>query len=175
MMLTVAFGLMGIPCLADVFTLKDGSQIEGSVARTGADGRITVNMRTGIRTYHVSEFTTETIEKHFADVTVNAPKPATPPRKINSPHADTKGVLQKEMPKAILGLIIGGVLLVVLGGLWMTIAAFAESPVWGIAFLMSAGVAELAFIFVNWERAKSPLLTQAIGVALFVAAILIAK
>lgn len=68
-----------------------------------------------------------------------------------------------------------GAILGVIGSLWMMIAAFAENPVWGIAFLLSGGLAELAFVFVHWDRAKSPLLTQIIGIALFVGVFLIAR
>ena len=175
--LTVMAALAALSCLGDVFVLKDGTEIDGTLTRTSPDGNISIKMKTGIRTHHVSEFSEETVEKHFADIEIRAPEPrprvAAPSSTRQQPTATSQ--LKEPKKKVAVGLTITGAVLILIGGLWMTISAFAESPVWGIAFLLSAGIAELAFIFVHWNRAKSPLLTQFLGVALIGAAILVAK
>ncbi len=176
-MLTAAIALLALPCFAEVFVLQDGTEIEGTVTRTSADGHVTIRTSTGIRTHHVSEFAADTREKHFANLNVRETTPATPPRMTQTQRTQTEPdtKTQEGKPKAVLGLMTGGAILIGIGSLWMLIAAFAETPVWGIAFLLSAGLAELAFVFVHWDRAKSPLFTQIIGVALFAAAFLIAR
>lgn len=169
----VVLVLAALPCFGDVFVLNDGTEIEGAVIRTSSDGRVTIKMENGVSTYHVSEFAPKTVVEHFANVDINAPKRPGSSKSSRTRHSEIQDASEKE--KVVLGLMLGGIAFVVIGSLWMIISAFAETPVWGIAFLLSAGIAELAFIFVHWERAKSPLMTQFLGGALFIAATLVAK
>lgn len=172
--LMIGFALAATPCWSEVFVLRDGNQVEGSISRTSPDGRVTIKMKTGVRTYHVSEFSEETTDMHFLELEAAA-------RERQEQIMRTAKKKQKKAPateseqKTILALIIAGSVLAVIGGFWMIIAGFAESPVWGIAFLLSAGIAEIAFIFVNWDRAKAPFLTQLCGAGLIITAFIIAK
>ena len=173
----VAMALFAATGLAEVFVLKNREQVEGTIARIGADGRVTVKMKSGVRSYRVSEFSEETRAKHFANVKVASALPTKAARSRSSRAQEPRKMTGVDAPeeKAAVGVVIAGVALVCIGGLWMLIAAFAESPIWGIAFLLSGGGAELAFMFLHWDRAKGPIITQLLGAGLFVAAIVLAK
>ena len=179
--IVLVLGAAALSCLGDVFSLKDGSQLEGTVTRTSPNGRVSIKMRTGVRTYHVSEFTQETRDAYLSHVKTTAPTTASRPgpratASVSSkPNPTTSLAISDPKAKLALVCLIAGCVLCGIGGLWMTISAFAESPVWGIAFLMSGGVAELAFMFVHWERAKAPIFTQVLGLGLCLVAILVAQ
>ena len=172
-----AMALMATAGVAEVLVLNNGEQVEGTIARISPDGRVTIKMKSGVRTYRVAEFAEETRAKHFADLKVVPPRqaPGGRPRPSRAKASRTATGIEAPKAKAAVGLIIGGVVIVGIGGLWMMIAAFAESPVWGIAFLLSGGGAELAFMFLHWERAKGPVITQLLGAGVLVAAIVFAK
>jgi hypothetical protein len=63
-------------------------------------------------------------------------------------------------------LSIVGVVILLIGGIMMLIAAFRVSIVWGLAslFIPFAG---LVFIFLHWSAAKTAFFLQLIGLALF--------
>ena len=56
---------------------------------------------------------------------------------------------------------------IIISGLWMLIASFAESPVWGLCFLMF-GISWIPFLFLHPRRAWKPTLLSFIGIGLFV-------
>ncbi len=168
-MVMVALVWAAVPCDADVFILRDGRQIEGSVARTTSDGRVTITMKTGVRTHHVSEFAPETVEEHFPDKQFAPAGGKVLRRSKPRDRIDLSGSERK----TLWGMAIVGLGLFVIGLIWLTVAAFAESPTWGIAFILSGGSAELAFIILHWKRARAPFLTQVFGLVLLVSAIVL--
>ena len=65
-------------------------------------------------------------------------------------------------------LLIPGVILAVIGGFWLLVVAWRESPLWGLgAFLVP--IVGLIYALMHWEDAKAPFLTQAGGVVLIIA------
>ncbi|MBT3293709.1 MAG: hypothetical protein HN919_00195 [Verrucomicrobia bacterium] len=172
--LLVTMVLVAATSFAEVFVLNNGEEVEGTIARTSADGRVTIKMKSGVRTYRVTEFAEATRAKHFADLKVTMPKQR---RNVRTSSAKVAGasLADPSEQKQLAGLIIAGIVLICIGGLWMTIAAFAESPIWGIAFLLSGGVAELAFMVLHWDRAKGPIATQVLGIGLLIAGVVLAS
>lgn len=65
-------------------------------------------------------------------------------------------------------LLLGGVLVFIVGGIMLLIAAFTVSIWWGIACLLLPPLMFL-FIVLNWAKAKKPLLVQFVGVVLVIA------
>lgn len=63
-------------------------------------------------------------------------------------------------------MMLGGALLFI-GGIWLLIEAFTTSILWGIGCLLITPVS-LVFIFVYWDRAKSPFILQLVGLALII-------
>jgi hypothetical protein len=63
------------------------------------------------------------------------------------------------------GIEMLGLAILVIGGLWLLIEAFTTSILWGIGCLLITPVS-LVFIFVHWDRAKSPFILQLVGLAL---------
>lgn len=161
----------GVPCHAqsNVFQFRDGSRIEGTVVRTTPDGRVTIRMKTGVRTHRMSEFAPETVAEHFPD-TGYAPAGRQPLRWSESRE---RTALSDSERKTLWGLAISGAAVFVVGLIWLTVAAFSVSPTWGIAFILSGGSAELAFIILHWKRARWPLLAQMLGLGLVVAAVVL--
>lgn len=106
-LLMAAVAFLALPCFAEVFILRDGTEIDGSVTRTSEDGRITIRTPTGIRSHHVSEFTADTIDKHFSDIEVRQPQPVPSPSMSRPRRTQTEPdrKTQTTKPKAILGLI----------------------------------------------------------------------
>lgn len=171
--LLLMVGLVALTGMAEVFVLRDGDEVEGEVVRTSADGRATIKMKTGVRTYDVSEFADETRAKHFADLKPSSERTEIIRGRAASSEAARPAEAVSQKPLA--ALVISGIVLLCVGGLWMTVAAFAESPIWGIAFLLSGGGAELAFMFLHWDRAKGPIITQAAGLGLLIAGIVMGQ
>ena len=65
------------------------------------------------------------------------------------------------------GIEMLGLAILVIGGLWLLIEAFTASILWGIGCLLITPVS-LVFIFVHWDRAKSPFILQLVGLALII-------
>jgi hypothetical protein len=169
---------MALTASADFFILNGGGLVEGSVLRTNANGSVTIKTKSGVQTYSVAEFTDETRDMHFAGVEIPVEAEATQqtqPAESRDPTGLLSMGARHVSGKHVAGLAIAGAVCLAIGGLWMIIAGFAESPLWGIAFLISGGIAELAFIFTHWHRAKTPLLIQILGVALLVGAMLASR
>lgn len=66
------------------------------------------------------------------------------------------------------GIDMLGLAILVIGGLWLIIEAFKTSILWGLGCLIITPVS-LVFIFVHWDRAKSPFILQLVGLALIIA------
>lgn len=58
-------------------------------------------------------------------------------------------------------LILGGLLLIVAGLVWLVMRAFAVNPLWGLVSLLPP--LTLAFVFRHGDRARRPLLLSALG------------
>lgn len=71
-------------------------------------------------------------------------------------------------------LMIIGVILSVIGGVMILIAAFRESVLWGIASLLVPLVA-LIFVFTHWQETKNGFFYSIVGAALIVAASLMSS
>jgi hypothetical protein len=161
-----------LPASAETFILKGGKEIEGALLRT-AGSKITLKTNSGVSTYDVTQFSEETRNEHFKDL-----KPAgihreeMPSESTPRPAADPM-TLGEAKPKAVVGLMIAGVILCAIGSLWFIVAGFAESVGWGIALILFNGIAGLAFLILHWDRAKSPILTYFLGICLIIASVLI--
>lgn len=62
-------------------------------------------------------------------------------------------------------LIVTGFLINFIAGLWLLVAAFQTSVLWGLGYLFIPFVS-LIFLFKQWERAKTPFLIGLIGTLL---------
>jgi hypothetical protein len=67
-------------------------------------------------------------------------------------------------------LLIIGVILCFVGGIWLLIQGFQESIFWGIGMLLFGPVG-LVFAIMHWSEAKVPFLIQVAGVVLLVAGV----
>lgn len=70
---------------------------------------------------------------------------------------------------ATLGLILLGIGVIVglVGGIWILMLAFQESIVWGIGCIFVPFVS-LIFVVMNWDEAKKPFLINLGGLALMI-------
>ena len=62
-------------------------------------------------------------------------------------------------------LIVIGVILLVVGGLWQIVIAFQVSAGWGVACLLIP-FASIVFLFKHWAEVKTAFLTQLAGIVL---------
>ncbi len=60
-----------------------------------------------------------------------------------------------------------GLVIAVVGGIWMLVLAFQESVLWGLGCLFVPFVS-LVFAIMHWDRAKIPFLIQVGGLVLLV-------
>jgi len=58
-----------------------------------------------------------------------------------------------------------GLLLCIVGGIWLLITAFSESILWGLGSLFVPFVS-LIFAVTHWEKAKTPFLVNVAGAVL---------
>ncbi len=58
-----------------------------------------------------------------------------------------------------------GLIIMIIGGLWLLIEGFQESIIWGIA-MICFNIISLLFVILYWERAKYPFLIQVGGFAI---------
>jgi hypothetical protein len=54
-----------------------------------------------------------------------------------------------------------GMILALIGGLWLLVTAFRVSILWGIVCLIPFG--GLVFVVTHWEEGKEPFLTSLVG------------
>jgi hypothetical protein len=60
-------------------------------------------------------------------------------------------------------LVVIGMLIAVVGGLWFLLVAFQESILWGLGCLFVPFVS-LIFLVMHWDKAAKPFLVQLAGV-----------
>ncbi|MEO8702579.1 MAG: hypothetical protein ABI867_21220 [Kofleriaceae bacterium] len=65
----------------------------------------------------------------------------------------------------------GGLLLMLVGGLFFIIAAFRESILWGLGVIFLPFV-PLVFLVLNWQRAKGPFFMQLYGLGFILLGVL---
>ena len=63
-------------------------------------------------------------------------------------------------------LVFIGMVMIGISGLWLLIAGFSESVLWGLALLFFSGIASLIFIFSHWDKAKGPVGLAILGLVL---------
>jgi hypothetical protein len=68
-------------------------------------------------------------------------------------------------------LLVLGVALAIIGGIWLLVVTFQTSVLWGIGSLVLPLVS-LIFVFMNWQTTKKPFLIQVVGVVLMVFAVM---
>jgi len=67
-----------------------------------------------------------------------------------------------------MALLVVGVILSVVGGIWLLITAFQESVGWGLACMLLP-IVSLIFVFLHWEESKRPFLIGLGGNLLLIA------
>jgi hypothetical protein len=72
---------------------------------------------------------------------------------------------------AFLGMILFGIglILALIGGLWIVVIAFKESVIWGLGSLLIPLVA-LIFVAQHWAAAKKPFIVEVVGIGLIILA-----
>lgn len=164
------FALVGLliavawPSFGATFYLTDGTAVEGTVIRTDGS-RVVIQTGRGISSYDVSEFNRETRDTHFPEIMESEPPPAprqatvpTPPKSSRQPRA--AGELKS---MGLVGITVVGYILLIVSSIWLIVAGFSVSPLWGIALLLFNGIAGLAFLILHWDRARSPMFMGIIG------------
>lgn len=66
-------------------------------------------------------------------------------------------------------LLVAGIVISVIGGIWFLVVAFCESIFWGLGCLIIPFVS-LIFLLLHWREAAKPFIVSLIGSALIVAA-----
>lgn len=64
-------------------------------------------------------------------------------------------------------LAVVGMILMVIGGLWLLVEAFKASVLWGLGCLF-VPIVSLFFVATHWSESKTPFLLQLAGVVLLV-------
>ncbi len=68
-------------------------------------------------------------------------------------------------------LMILGILIAIVGGIWFLVVAFQESILWGLGCIFVPFVS-LVFLVMHWQVAKKPFLIQMLGTALMIVGII---
>jgi len=63
-------------------------------------------------------------------------------------------------------LIVLGSLAILIGAIWLVVAAFQESVLWGLAVLIFHGIASFIFLILHPEQAWRPIALEIVGVVL---------
>jgi len=67
-----------------------------------------------------------------------------------------------------MALLVIGIILSVIGGIWLLITAFQESVGWGLGCMLLP-IVSLIFVFLHWEESKRPFLIGVAGNVLAIA------
>jgi len=62
-------------------------------------------------------------------------------------------------------LSILGMIIALIGGVWLIVTAFREGLLWGLGCLLLP-IVSLAFVIMHWDEAKKPFLVNLLGVLL---------
>ena len=64
-------------------------------------------------------------------------------------------------------LLILGLIVFVIGGLWLLVVAFQQNVLWGIASILIP-ILPLMFLCLHWQAGKKPFQLQIVGLALVI-------
>lgn len=64
-------------------------------------------------------------------------------------------------------LVIIGLIIAIVAGIWLLIVAFQESILWGLGSILLP-IITLIFVVVHWDVAKKPFLIQMVGTLLMI-------
>lgn len=67
-----------------------------------------------------------------------------------------------------------GLLVCVVGGIWMLVKGFQESLPWGFGMIL-CGIVSLVFLVMHWDKAKNPFFVQLVGIALMLLGLMVLK
>ena len=70
-------------------------------------------------------------------------------------------------------LVILGLILCLVGSIWILIAAFKVSTLWGLGVLFINTIVTVIFVFLHFEEAKKPFIIWVIGVVLLIVGLII--
>ena len=65
-------------------------------------------------------------------------------------------------------LVILGLILCLVGSIWILIAAFKESLLWGLGVLFINSIVVIIFVILHFEETKKPFIIWVIGVVLMI-------
>ncbi len=71
------------------------------------------------------------------------------------------------MPPLLFGV---GVVLVLVGWIWLLVMAFQEGILWGLGMLCLGPIVGLIYSILHWQQARSPFLTYVAGLGALAAA-----
>jgi hypothetical protein len=83
-----------------------------------------------------------------------------------------KSTTMASMDLLAVSLIVVGMIMLIIGGVWFLVAAFRESVLWGLACLF-VPIVQLFFLIVHWPEAKRPFLFQLLAIVLVIVAMFI--
>lgn len=69
--------------------------------------------------------------------------------------------------------VLIGMLLVLIGGIWLLVVTFKEGVLWGLGSLV-VPVVSIAFVCMHWHESKKPFLLQVAGLVLIVVGVVMA-
>ena len=69
-------------------------------------------------------------------------------------------------------LIVVGVVIFAVGGIWFLVAAFRESVLWGLACLFIP-IVQFFFLIVHWPEAKRPFFLQLLAFVMIIVGVII--
>ncbi|QWP76583.1 hypothetical protein J5226_23890 [Lysobacter sp. K5869] len=71
-------------------------------------------------------------------------------------------------------LLVLGIVVSLVAGIWLLVVAFRENVWWGLGSLLLSPVA-LVFVILHWQQAKKPFLINLGGLALVIAGALLSQ
>lgn len=161
-----------------VFSLEDGTELEGTIKSFTDDDAIIVIHENGVRRIELTSVQEpqrgELRREHAERVAEAAREAAQVADEVAEILVDEVGESLAEKwreageSRQDEWLFYGGVVACVVGVALMFIASFAESPVWGIAFFLTSGLSWLPFFFLCFKKAWFPSLVSGAGTAMIV-------
>jgi hypothetical protein len=143
---------------AEAYRLRNGTSVEGDITRVEGNS-VVIRTATGYSTYHINEFEYETKKSIMARYAI---------RRTLDTASSAKEAIGITFSDPEYLCVISGLCLLLVAYVWLVVAGFAESPVWGLAIVLSNFLGGLAFTVLHFRRAKWPILLTAAGIGLLV-------
>ena len=70
-------------------------------------------------------------------------------------------------------LVILGLILCLVGSIWIIVAAFKESTLWGLGVLFINSIVTIIFVILHFEETEKPFIIWVIGVVLMIVGMII--